>query len=438
MKKVLTDRALRALKPAPAGVRTMIWDATLPSFGVRTTDKGHASFVVMRRLKGKLIRDVVGTFQVGAYPKEGGPLARAREAARASIALIQDGIAPQEARQRRSLEAERRRQDSFESVAEDFLTRHVSKLRTATNVEQTIRRELLPRWGKRPFAGITRRDVVAMIEEVTETRPFLAHHLLAYTKKLYNWAIARDLYGIEASPADRVFAKDLIGRLRSRDRVLSASETRALWHATGTEMSYPFAPFVRMLLITGQRLREVANMTWGEVDLDTALWAIPKNRVKNDQGHEVPLSSMAMDLLNALPRFDGPKTGNFVFTTTSGQRPISGFSKTKERLDRLMLEELRRAAKDAGEHPERVKVPSRWTFHDLRRSQRTQMSTLPIPSEVAELVIGHRQRGIRATYDLHRYLPEKRRALDLWAARLKDIVEPVPGGNVVSLRAGAP
>jgi integrase len=437
MKKALTDRALKALQPAPTGARRMIWDASLPSFGVRVTDKGRASFVVMRRLNGKLIRDVVGSFQVGSYPSEGGPLARAREAARASIALIQDGIAPKVARQARARDAERRSQDTFEAVAQEFIKRHVAKLRTATNVEQTIRRELIPRWGKRPLAEITRRDVVAMIEEVTETRPFIAFHLLAYTKKLYNWAIARDLYGIETSPADRVFAKDVIGELQSRDRVLTDSEMRAVWQAAGAELGYPFGPFVRMLLLTGQRLREVAEMTWDEIDLDKALWTIPASRMKGEQSHEVPLSAAAMELLESLPRFDGPKNGPFVFTTTSGQRPVSGFSKTKQRLDGLILEGLRKAAIEAGEISPKLKAPSRWTFHDLRRSMRTQMSALPIPSDVAELVIAHKQRGIRSTYDLHRYLPEKNRALDLWATRLKEIVEPAPASNIVRLREHA-
>ena len=348
MKKALTDRALRALTAAPDGARTMVWDANLPSFGVRVTDKGNASFIVMRRLNGKLIRDVVGSFKVGSYPKEGGPLARAREAARASIALIQDGVAPKQARQARALDAEHRRQDTFEVVAEEFIKRHVSKLRTATNVEQTIRRELLPRWGRRPLAEITRRDVVAMVEEVTEDRPFLAFHLLAYTKKLYNWAIARDLYGIEASPCDRVFASDVIGELQSRDRVLTDGELQILWQVAG-DLGFPFGPLVRMLLLTGQRLREVAEMTWEEIDLDKTLWTIPAARMKGGASHEVPIAPGAAELLKALPRFNGP----FVFTTTAGARPVSGFSKTKRRLDGLMLDALARLRRGPAATPRR-------------------------------------------------------------------------------------
>jgi integrase len=78
-------------------------------------------------------------------------------------------------------------------------------------------------------------------------------------------------------------------------------------------------------------------------------------------------------------------------------------------------------------------IPTDWTLHDLRRTMRTHLSALPISGTVAELMIGHKQRGIRAVYDRFAYLDEQRSAFELWAARLRDIVEPPPE-NVVPLR----
>jgi integrase len=435
----LTDRGLRALKPAKTGERRMIWDAMLPNFGVRVTDKGKASFIVMRRFNGEVKRWRVGGFVTGTYPEARDlptgqrlPLAEAREAARKVIALLDRGVDPDAAAEEQRREAERRRQDTFEAVTEEFIKRHVSKLRSAWNVEQTIRRELMPRFGKRPFVEITRRDVVALLEGVVDSgRPFIAFHLLAYLKKLYNWAIARDLYGIEASPCDRVFASDVIGELNSRDRVLTDAEIRALWDATGGELGYPFAQFARLLLITGQRLREVAEMTWDEVELDKALWTIPAARMKGDAAHEIPLAPAGVELLRSLPRFSGP----FVFSATEGRRPIAGFTKAKGRLKALMLAALRKAAERAGEDPSKVEAPPRWTFHDLRRTMRTHLGGLPVPSDVAEMVIAHRLGGVRGTYDLHAYREEKRKALTLWAERLREIVGPAPRGNVVKFPA---
>ena len=83
-----------------------------------------------------------------------------------------------------------------------------------------------------------------------------------------------------------------------------------------------------MLLVTGQRLREVAEAKWHEFDLDKALWTIPSDRMKGDSVHEVPLSSLATDILRTLPRHEGP----YVFSTTKGRVPISGFSKAKANL----------------------------------------------------------------------------------------------------------
>jgi len=78
-----------------------------------------------------------------------------------------------------------------------------------------------------------------------------------------------------------------------------------------------------LLLILGQRLREVAEMSWAEVDIDQAIWTIPPERMKGDAAHEIPLPQIAVELLGALPRW----TGQYVFSTTGGARPISGFSK---------------------------------------------------------------------------------------------------------------
>jgi hypothetical protein len=64
VKIMLTDRALRAMKPAAPGTRKMLWDAAVPSFGVRVTDKGKLTFIVMRRLHGKLARRALGQYPI--------------------------------------------------------------------------------------------------------------------------------------------------------------------------------------------------------------------------------------------------------------------------------------------------------------------------------------------------------------------------------------
>ncbi len=76
-----------------------------------------------------------------------------------------------------------------------------------------------------------------------------------------------------------------------------------------------------------------------------------------------------------------------------------------------------------------------WRFHDARRTMRTGLGALPVPNNVAELCIAHAQPGLHRTYDLHSYRDEKRRAFELWASRLAEIIEPGAPSNVIELAA---
>ena len=169
--------------------------------------------------------------------------------------------------------------------------------------------------------------------------------------------------------------------------MLDPDELRAIWQITAAG-EFPFDPFVRLLLLLGCRRGELAGMRRDELDLATGLWQLSGERTKNEQPRTIPLSRQAVAILASLPAFPGP----FVFSTTGGTRPIFGFTRRKERLDRRLG----------------AAVPAAWTLHDLRRTMRTHLSALPISGTVAELMIGHKQRGIRAVYDRFAYLDEQR------------------------------
>ncbi len=418
--KMFTDRWLKALNPAKPepdakpGWREMYWDAGLPSFGVRVTDRGSATFIVMRRVDHKLLRRTIGSawrvpLKRGAeLPFE---LGKVRAEARLALHDMEAGVDPKAKREEQRREAMRLRENNFAVVADAFIAQHVKKLRSNANVTSAFRRVLIPRFGDQPIAQILRTDVIRLVREIAADRPYAAYQVLAYCRKLFGWAIAQDIYGLEASPCDRISAEDLIGPRTSRQRVLDDRELIEIWRAS-SKLAPPFGPFARMLLLTGQRLREVAQAKWAEFDLDKALWTIPAERMKGDASHEVPLSQPMIALLNAMPRSQGP----YVFSTTGGDRPISGFSKAKSRFDKLL------------------NGIAGWRFHDLRRTMRTHLGGLPVPANVAELVIAHAQPGLHKVYDLHSYRDEKRRALELWADRLLSIVEPSSDKRVLRLR----
>jgi integrase len=450
IRKPLTDKTLKALKAAPAGKRTEIFD-TLSPLLVRVGDKGDA--------KGKALPAQIVFALYARVPRPGGgtaparlrlgdyasmTLEQAREKAKAWALLIQGGKDPRaiELAQReaeRSAEAARHAH-TVKVVSEDFIRRHTSKLAKATDAENTIRRELLgqekkdgewvntkdERWRNRPMAEIKGADVVAIIDGIVDRgAPAQAHNALGYIKRLYSWAIGRQAYGLETSPCDRIKPKDLIGEKVKRDRVLSEPELRAVWKA-GETMGYPFGDVIRLLILTGQRKSEVAEAIWSEFDLDKALWTIPAKRMKADAAHVVPLAPSVVALLKDLPRF---KHGDHLFTTTGGRRPVSGFSKAKTRADAKALAALRKEAGD-----EATMEP--WVLHDLRRTVRTGFSAIPASDVVRELTIAHTQKGLHRVYDQHSYLDEKRALLEAWAAKVRDIVSPPPD-NVTVLRERA-
>jgi hypothetical protein len=184
-KVILTDRFLKSLKPAPVGKRQMVWDAVQPHLGIRITDSGQCTFVIVKRRAGDLrpTRHILGR-----YPTLS--IAEARLAAPKILNAFMNGDDPKKLEKDRLREAKLRQGETFELVAEEFLKRHVSKLKSSRSIELVIKRELLglslkrkiingrwddvwgrtsdPRWRDRPIGTIIRRDVVELLEKISD------------------------------------------------------------------------------------------------------------------------------------------------------------------------------------------------------------------------------------------------------------------------------
>jgi integrase len=398
LRQNLTDRFINSRKNAPLGKRVSYPDAIVPGLALRITDRGHKSFVLVSRYPSNPAhptRRALG--DVGAITLE-----HARQKARAWLELIGRGIDPriEEARQRS--EAQRRQLNTFAAVAAEFLERHAIGLRKSAEAKRIIEGEFVKRWGSRPITDIMPEEAAAAIRAIVKRgAPYQAHNAFGYLRRLFNWAIGTHQFGISSSPVAQLKPKDLIGKREARERTLSDDELRAVWLAT-EKAGYPYGDIFGTLILTGQREREVAEMRWSEVDFDKRMWTIPAKRMKGSRAHEVPLAPRALALLQGLPRF---ASGESVFTTTGGTKPVNGFSKAKTRFDKL--------TGVAG-----------WVIHDLRRTMRTHLSALPVQDLVRELVIAHAKPGLHKVYDQHAYQNEKRRCLELWEARLLSIVCP--------------
>ena len=222
---------------------------------------------------------------------------------------------------------------------------------------------------------------------------------------------------------------------------MTDDEVRALW-AVADQTSYPIGPVYKLLLLSGLRLNEVVRATWSEFDFDKREWVIPAARMKGKnvgsdgkkaRPHLVPLTAEMIEIVDSLPDF---KHGDLLFSTTMGRKPLHLGSKVKAAIDAKMLEALRLIAAERGNDPQRMKLEP-WVNHDLRRTVRSNLSALKVREEVSEAILAHAKSGIVKVYNVHGYADEKREALEAWAARLHEIVNPPQpepvGDNVIRM-----
>jgi integrase len=346
---------------------------------------------------------------LGKYPL----LSLADARARASEALIaaNDGRDPageREAEKAARVEVQLSGRDKIKTLVEQFGKRHLSTLKSGETVKRELNRHVVAIWGERDIHDIAKRDVIDLLDGIADTgRVVTANRVKAYLSKFLNWCVERDI--IDQSPAMGVkpAAKE-----KSRERVLTDDEIKLFWKACTVE-GQPWGHLGKMLLLTGQRLGEVVNMTDREVTGD--LWHLSSDRTKNGRAHDVPLSEAARDVLGAVERVKGDV--RYVFTT-NGTGGLKGYHKGRNHIAERMAEI---ASDEAGAA---VDIPH-WTFHDLRRTAATGMARLGIPVRVTEAVLNHVSGtggGIVGVYQRHDYADEKRNALDAWARLVGDLV----------------
>jgi integrase len=438
-KRFITDKYLRALAPAASGQRVEVWDARLPGFGIRISDTKDAH--PSRRGKaGRIIFVLYCRFAPGAAPTRrtigvygAMSLEQARAVAGEWRSQVARGIDPAviEA-ERRAAEARERAariHHSFASVAATFIADKLSTERRGHVGERILRHTFIPAWAERPVGDITALDVLAIINSKKKTAPRMAGSLLVLIKRFFTWAIDQQLYGLTASPCDRLKMKAVAGETRSRDRRLNDTEVFAFWRATG-RMGYPVGAAYRALILTGLRLNEASRLSWAEVGADVI--TIPASRMKGRDGkaveHMVPITGALREVIASLPRI---KNGPYLFSFKAGASPLTLAGQMKADLDKRMLRTLKALARRRGDDHQAVELPG-WVNHDLRRTIRSGLAALRIPHNVAEAVLAHRPPGIVGTYDVHSYLDEKREALEAWAQHIAALANPEPA-KVITL-----
>ncbi len=413
----LTDTQLRNLKGT--GERYELADPGAPGLALRVSAKGQKTWTVVYRVRGsgevpgeRVVR-LAGDkrrLTLGEYPSVG--LADARAKAAEIKRLARSGIDAGDTGNQEDSQA------SVPVVA-DLIDRYVSDhlrrngLRAGSNAEKQLRLHVGGAWSTKPVVSITRADLVSLLEKVripfeievrdgdrVELRkrggPGAAAEVRKWTRAMFQFAVEVGLR--PDNPFADVKNRD---KQRSRDRVLSMPELAAVWRAAGG-MGYPWGPYYRLILLTGDRRGEWAKAQWHWLDTERERLEIPAAQYKTGKAQVVPLSSQARAIVQELPRGEA---GPFLFSSDGGATPVSGFSKAKARLDRHL------ATAGVGELPP-------WVVHDLRRSMATHMERIGVEPHVIEVCLGHVLKGVAGTYRHYGYLPEKTAALQAWADEL--------------------
>ena len=320
-------------------------------------------------------------------------LSNARRAAQEQLAKTALGEDP--TRERR--EARARAAITLGGLMATYIADKQKKGRRETTISN-MRHHLNVHWEplhEKPLDALDRAEIARRHRQlVEECGPHAADRARSILSTFFVWAMREGL--VEANPVANTNTATSPTR---RERVLEDDELAALWRACRGD---DFGRIVRLLILTGQRRSEVAGMRWDEIDLAGAMWTIPSERMKNGRPHEVPLSAPALEVIDTLSKRHGR---DLVFG--DGEGAFSGFSKAKAALGR------------------RAGTAARpWTLHDLRRTVSTRMNSLGVMPIVVEAVLSHvsgSRSGVAGTYNRSHYRPEKRDALDRWAAELARI-----------------
>jgi integrase len=362
----MTDRFVAAAKIGEATKLAEFFDEVTSGLVLRVTRRAK-SWSFFYTAPGSRKRARVG---IGHYPATSLAAARARAIEAAS--LVENGEDPRRAFAASTSGA------TVTNLVESYLVLHARarKLRTADQMEQRMRKNILPVIGEMRLADLHRRDIIRVTDRLLKRgSPSEANHVFADLRAMFGWAVARG--DLDHTPVTMKRPADV----GVRHRVLTDEEIRLLWKGlpdwlvgSRTCAGVTCARIIRLCLITGQRLGEVAGMRRAELDLKGQLWRLPPERVKNKTKHSVPLSDLAVTIIEE-GLADVAADRELVFADRDGKaispRLISGM---------ILGSRVSTKAYPAGRCP-----VSNWSAHDLRRTALTHMAKLGI----APIVLAH-------------------------------------------------
>jgi integrase len=411
-----TDAYLAKLKVAAGKDELVLFEAGT-GLGVRVSKSGHIGFIVQLRLKdGTRWRDTLGPY--GKLTTEA-----ARKAVQALAGEIALGVDPRQ-KQREAEDAarakavgeeaekftvgilaERWRRDRLSTKRPDYA------VRAYRNVERGFKHLFAM-----PATSLTRADVRKAIEAMRTQKtnktgrgsrlsggPAAIRNAASSLRAAYRWALEEEL--LDQDPLNGL---KLPGRVNSRDRTLTIEEARRFYAAAG-RLDYPAQHFIKLLMLTGGRRTEIAELRWDEIEVEddgTAI-VLPPSRTKNNAGHHIPLSGPALAVIDDAKRYR--IVGSAYVLTSDGWRSFGNFGRAKSWLDQAL-------ADDGG-------AIAGWTYHDFRRTIVSILAKKPFRFDpvMLDLLLGHQPSRLSAVariYQREEHHDDRREALEAWAKHL--------------------
>ncbi len=391
----------RVISSAIGGTRLSYTIEGHPGLGLSVRGDGNASWVLRYRVGGKQREHVLHN---DARNSDFQKIAVAKAEWLASVKV--HGVDPKAEREAAIAEAKIAGL-TFDTLFHEWLEKRAKARKKSWPEDlRMYHRHVGPRIGDRVASEITRREIIAVLDDITKQASGIqANRALSLISVVFGWALAVEL--VAAHPAIRI-PKPGVDKVR--ERVLSNIELAAIWNALQEivdrrrdGMTVQMARLLQVLMLTGQRKSEVTNMPVAEISGDD-VWVIPAARMKGNRQHTVPLPRMAGAILRCAARNGDPS--GLVFPGKNGGR-LEAMS-VGHALGRLMKD-----LKLTDVRP-----------HDLRRTMASEMGRLGVPEDTIGRVLAHAKSGVTAKhYNLHTYDPEKLKALRFWSARLIEIAQ---------------
>lgn len=371
----LTDRTIKSLE-LPLSGQVTVWDEALSGFGVRISQGGTKSFVVVygpnRKRK-----------TLGRYPTIS--LKQARDQARTVLAEFTLGV-------------ERNRSITWAKARELFLSDCERKNKPNTVIFYRRRLDKHFKFGKQNLSDLSRQDIQSKIRRI-KTSTSEQHQAFVAIRTLLNWAVREEYLGVNPVGSMKGYKPP-----KAREHVLSEEELAEVY-SKAVSAPYSFGNIVSLLILTGMRRTEVSNLRWSWIDTVDQTITVPHDHTKNGKTLVFPYSQRIHDVLERTPHID-----DLLFPSIKGDgKPFNGWGKSKERFDRT-LEDV-----------------EPYTLHDLRRTFATTHAKIGTPIHVTEKLLNHISgtiSGVAAVYNRHSYVEEMKAATVAYDSYLENLLNP--------------